>query len=347
MRTIHEHLQAGWQGMGRGLSRVLALAVTLLGLLLFTFLLTHLAPIDPALQIAGDRASEATYLQVRQQLGLDQPLWVQFWHYLAALAHGDLGISRSTSQPVFDDLTRAFPATLELATCAIIIGFVFGVTLALLSVLKPGSLLDNAVRMFSLVGYSVPIFWLGLLSLLLFYAVLHWAGGPGRLDDIYQYTMEPRTGFVLIDTWLSGDPEMFRNAIRHLWLPASVLGLLSMAGITRLLRAAMLDEYHKEYVLLARAKGAGQLRILLCHVLPNIRGVMVTVLMLSYASLLEGAVLTETVFSWPGVGRYLTTALFGADIPAILGSTLLIGLCFVLMNALADALIYLTDPRTR
>jgi peptide/nickel transport system permease protein len=235
----------------------------------------------------------------------------------------------------------------ELATCAIIFGAVFGISLALLAAWKPGSLLDNLARMISLLGYSVPIFWLGLLGLLLFYAVLHWSAGPGRLDDLYVYTLEPKTGFVLIDSWLSGDPEMFRNALAHLWLPVVVLGLLAMAGITRLLRAALLEESNKEYVTLARAKGAGRGRILLRHIFPNVLGTLITVLALSYASLLEGAVLTETVFSWPGVGRYLTTALFASDTPAILGGTLLIGTCFIILNALADALTYLTDPRTR
>ncbi|CAJ0992734.1 Dipeptide transport system permease protein DppB [Sodalis praecaptivus] len=177
--------------------------------------------------------------------------------------------------------------------------------------------------------------------------MLHWASGPGRLDDIYLYTLEPKTGLVLVDSALSGDSAMFRNAVSHLWLPVAVLGLLSMAGITRLLRALLLDESSKEYVMLARAKGAGRWRILLRHVFPNVPGPLITVLSLSYASLLEGAVLTETVFAWPGVGRYLTNALFAADTPAILGATLLIGACFILLNALADALTYLTHPRTR
>ncbi len=336
-----------WRWGGRLLGGALSLALTLLGLLLFTFMLSHLAPIDPALQVAGDHASEATYAQVRHDLGLDQPLPVQFWRYLVHLAHGDLGISRITAQPVLSDLLRTFPATVELATCAIILGALGGITLAFLAVLKPGSWLDNAARLLSLVGYSVPIFWLSLLGLLLFYATLHWSAGPGRLDDIYLYSMEPRTGFVLIDSWLSGDREIFYNAISHLWLPVVALALLSMAGITRLLRAAMLEECNKEYVTLARSKGAGRLRILLRHVFPNVLGTLITVLSLSYASLLEGAVLTETVFAWPGVGRYLTSALFAADTPAILGATLLIGTCFVLLNTLADALTYLVDPRTR
>ncbi|MCX8957688.1 ABC transporter permease [Erwinia psidii] len=336
-----------WLRGGQIATGLLSLAVTLLGLLAFTFMLSHLSPVDPVLQIAGDHASESTYAQVRRELGLDQPILMQFWYYLTHLVQGDLGISRLTSQPVASDLLRTFPATIELATCAMFFGAFFGILLALLAAWKPGSLLDNLARLISLLGYSVPVFWLGLLGLLLFYAVLHWSAGPGRLDDIWVYTLEPKTGLLLVDSWLSGDPEMFRNALAHLWLPVVVLGLLSMAGITRLLRAALLEESSKEYVTLARAKGAGRGRILLLHVLPNVRGTLITVLALSYASLLEGSVLTETVFAWPGVGRYMTTALFAADTPAILGSTLLIGGCFITLNALADALTWLTDARTR
>lgn len=336
-----------WLQGGRLLTGLLSLAVTLLGLLAFTFMLSHLSPVDPVLQIAGDHASASTYAQVRHDLGLDQPVLMQFWYYLEHLARGDLGISRLTNQPVSSDLMRTFPATLELATCAMIFGAFFGISLALLAAWKPGSLVDNLARLISLLGYSVPVFWLGLLGLLLFYAVLHWSAGPGRLDDIWIYTLEPKTGLVLIDSWLSGDAELFRNAVAHLWLPMVVLGLLAMAQITRLLRAALLEESSKEYVALARAKGASRGRILLLHVFPNVRGTLITVLALSYASLLEGSVLTETVFAWPGVGRYMTTALFSSDTPSILGSTLLIGTCFITLNALADALTWLTDPRTR
>ncbi|WJV66845.1 ABC transporter permease [Pectobacteriaceae bacterium CE70] len=335
------------QRASRLLTGIISLIVTMLGLLAFTFTLSHLSPIDPVLQLAGDHASESTYAQARHSLGLDQPVIMQFWHYLAHLAQGDMGISRITTQPVFSDLLRTFPATFELATCAILVGATGGIILALLAALKPGSVLDNLVRLISLLGFSVPVFWLGLLGLLLFYAVLHWSAGPGRLDDIWIYSLEPHTGLVLVDAWLSGDSDMFRNAIAHLWLPVAVLGLLSMASITRLLRAALLEESNKEYVVLARAKGAGRWRILIRHVLPNVRGTLITLLVIAYTSLLEGSVLTETVFAWPGVGRYLTNALFAADTPAILGATLMIGTLFILLNALADALTYLTDPRTR
>ena len=326
--------RARWRGKRPLLALLQGLftvALTLLGLLLITFALSALSPVDRVLQIVGDHASQSTYDQVRHQLGLDQPLAVQFWHYLMNLAHGDLGIASSTGQPVLQDLLSAFPATIELATLARYVG----------------SPLDFTVRTLTLLGNSVPVFWLGLLMLALFYARLQWSAGPGRLDDIYQFTIEPRSGFALIDTWLSGDREAFTNAINHLILPVLLLAYFSLASITRLTRSACLGEMNKEYILLARAKGASEMTILLRHVLPNIRGTLLTVIALAYTSMLEGAVLTETVFSWPGIGRYLTTALFAGDTTAIMGGTLLIGVCFVLINNLTDLLVRLTDPRLR
>jgi len=224
----------------------LSFLLTLFGLLVFTFILSRAAPIDPALQLVGDHASEATYQQARHELGLDQPLPMQFGHYLNQLVHGDLGISQITQQPVLSDLMRAFPATLELATVAMFFGALFGILLASLAVYRPSGLMDHFSRFISLLGYSVPVFWLGLLGLLLFYARLHWSAGTGQLDDIYLYTMERQSGFVLIDAFLSGDSEIIINAIQHIWLPVAVLALLSMASITRLLRAAMLEESNKE-----------------------------------------------------------------------------------------------------
>lgn len=325
----------------------LTLTLTLLGLLLITFALSALSPVDRALQIVGDHASESTYQQVWQQLGLDRPLPVQFWHYLQRLAHGDLGVASATGQPVLQDLLQVFPATLELATLSLIIGATLGVLCGLLCARFKGGWLDTGIRFITLLGNSVPIFWLGLLMLLLFYARLQWSAGPGRLDDIYQYTVEAKTGFALIDTWLAGDPGAFTNALAHLALPVALLSYYALASITRLTRSACLSELNKEYIQLARAKGAGETRILLRHVLPNIRGTLLTVIALAYTGMLEGAVLTETVFSWPGIGRYLTTALFAGDTTAIMGGTLLIGVCFVLINSLTDLLVRLLDPRIR
>lgn len=331
----------------RVIQTLITLVLTLFGLLLVTFSLSALSPVDRVLQIVGDHASQSTYDQVRRQLGLDQPLPVQFWHYLLSLSHGDLGTASATGQPVLQDLLSAFPATLELATLALIIGTALGIFAGVLCARFAGSPLDLAVRTFTLLGNSVPIFWLGLLMLALFYANLQWSAGPGRLDDIYQYTVTAQTGFVLIDTWLSGDSQAFRNALSHMVLPVTLLAYYSLASITRLTRSACLGELNKEYILLARAKGAGEMTIMLRHILPNIRGTLLTVVALSYTSMLEGAVLTETVFSWPGIGRYLTTALFAGDTTAIMGGTLVIGVCFVLINNLADLLVRLTDPRIR
>lgn len=326
---------------------LLTLLVTLLGLLFFTFLLTTLSPVDPALRIAGDRASEASLAQVRSDLGLDQPWPVRFGSYLNQLAQGDLGISNTSSKPVLEDLKRALPATLELATLSIVLGASLGLSLGLLAAWRPGGWIDTLVRLFSLIGYSVPVFWLGLLMLLLFYAKLQWAGGPGRLDDAFLYTIELPSGLMLWDTWRSGEEGALSNAVSHLVLPVLVLGFYAMAGICRLTRSALLGEMGKEYVITALAKGAGRGRVLFCHVLPNVAGTLVVVVALAYAGLLEGSILTETVFAWPGIGRYLTTALFAGDVPAILGSTLLIGLCFVIVNGVADVLAGMIDPRTR
>lgn len=290
MPSFSTHLTRLLQGL-------FTLLLTLFGLLLVTFSLSALSPVDRVLQIVGDHASQSTYDQVSHQLGLDQPLPVQFWHYLVNLAHGDLGIASATGQPVLHDLLAVFPATLELATLALIVGAVLGIVAGVLCARYAGSPWDLAVRTFTLLGNSVPIFWLGLLMLALFYARLQWAPGPGRLDDIYQYTVEPRSGFALIDTWLSGDTAAFKNAIGHLALPVLVLAYYSLASITRLTRSACLSEMNKEYILLARAKGAGEMTILLRHVLPNIRGTLLTVTALAWTSMLEGAVLTETVFS--------------------------------------------------
>lgn len=323
------------------------LLLTLVGLLLVTFSLSSLSPIDPALQRVGDHASASSYAQARHSLGLDLPWPARFLHYAAALAHGDLGISHSTGQPVLDDLLRVFPATLELATLALLVGILTGPALGVLSAWRPRSGLDSLVRLISLAGNSVPMFWLGLLLLLCLYARLQWVGGPGRLDDAFEYTIDMRTGLVLVDSWRSHVPGAFMSAIAHLVLPVLLLGAVAIAQITRLTRAAMLAELGKDYVTLARAKGLTDGAVLLRHVLPNVSGIVVTVLALTYASLLEGAVVIETVFARPGLGRYLTTALFTADVPAIMGATLVIGCCFVTINSLADLLVRLLDPRTR
>jgi peptide/nickel transport system permease protein len=323
------------------------LLATLLGLLLVTFSLSSLSPIDPALQLVGDHASVSSYAQARHALGLDLPWPERFGHYVVGLAHGDLGIAHSTGRPVRDDLMRVFPATFELATLAMLVGTLIGPTLGISSAWRPRGALDMLVRLASLVGNSIPLFWLGLLLLLGFYARLQWLGGPGRLDDAFEYTIQMQTGLVLLDSWRSHVPGAFTSAVSHLVLPVLLLAAFAIAQITRLTRAALLAEVGKDYVTLARAKGLSDGAALIHHVLPNVSGIVLTVLALTYASLLEGAVVVETVFARPGLGRYLTNALFTADIPAVLGATLVIGFCFVFINGLTDLLVRLLDPRTR
>jgi peptide/nickel transport system permease protein len=318
---------------------------TLAALLLVTFALSSLSPIDPAIRLVGDHASTESYQQARHDLGMDRPWPVRFQRYVGQVLRGDLGISTSTGQPVSADLAAVFPATLELATLAMLVSAAVGLAFGLLGAWRPGGYVDSLIRLLSLAGNSIPIFWLGLLALYLFYAHLHWAGGPGRLDTAYEYTIDRVTGFVLIDTWRSGVPGAFANAIAHLVLPVLVLALNILGNVARMTRAALLKETVQEYVALARAKGAGEVRVLLAHILPNAAGAVVTILALNYARLLEGAVLTETVFAWPGLGRYLTTALFAADVPAILGGTLLIGVCFIVLNRCTDLIMRALDPR--
>jgi peptide/nickel transport system permease protein len=322
------------------------LAVTLGALLCVTFALSALSPVDPAVKLVGEHASAASYEQARHHLGLDLGWPRRLERYAVGVLHGDFGVSQSTGAPVAEDLRRVFPATLELATLAMAASTVLGLALALVSAARPGGATDSLLRVLSLAGNSLPIFWLGLLALYLFYARLQWVGGPGRLDDAYEYTIDMPSGLVLVDAWRSGLQGAFASAVSHLVLPVLLLAAYAVGNIARLTRAALLAEAGKEYVLLARATGAGVWNVLLRHMLPATASLVLTTLALTYTNLLQGAVLVETVFARPGIGRYLTTALFAADTPAILGSTLLIGACFVLINSATDLVVRLLDPRT-
>jgi peptide/nickel transport system permease protein len=323
------------------------LAVTLLGLAAVTFFIGRVVPIDPVLAIVGDRAPPHVYARVRQELGLDLPLGQQFLIYLKKAVTGDFGNSVLTTNPVMRDIANVFPATLELATLGVLIGTLLGVPLGVLAAVKRGSLLDQGVRLLGLVGYSLPIFWLGLMALLLFYAKLGWVEGPGRIDVTYSYLYTPVTGIVLLDTFVQGQMEAFWNALSHIILPASLLGYFSLAYISRMTRSFMLNELAQEYVIAARVKGLSEMRVIWRHALRNAAVPLVTVIALSYANLLEGSVLTETVFAWPGLGQYITNSLQNADMNAVLGGTLVIGTVFVALNLLSDLLYRLLDPRTR
>ncbi len=326
---------------------LLALVLTYLGLLAVTFFIGRVIPVDPVLAIVGDHASERVFARVREELGLNKPLWEQFYIYISKVLHGDFGTSVLTSNPVLQDIARTFPATLELATLGIIIGAGVGVPLGVWAAVRRGGVVDQVVRVMGLIGYSVPIFWLGLMALVLFYARLGWVGGPGRLDVAFQYSVESVTGILLLDAALAGEWEAFGNAFTHLVLPASLLGYFSLAYISRMTRSFMLNELSQEYVVAARAKGLSETRIIWRHALRNAMVPLVTVIALSYAGLLEGSVLTETVFAWPGLGLYLTNSLQNADMNAVLGSTIVVGSVFIGLNLLSDLLYQLLDPRTR
>lgn len=326
---------------------LIAIALTFLGLLAVTFFIGRIMPIDPVLAIVGDRAPEHIVLRVREELGLNKPLWQQFYIYISKVLQGDFGVSVLTSKPVMEDIKRTFPATMELATLSILLGVGFGVPLGVWAAVKQGKWVDHLVRVVGLVGYSVPIFWLGLIGLLLFYARLDWVAGPGRIDVGYEFTLVKSTGFLLIDTVLQGQWDAFGNALSHLILPASLLGFFSMAYLSRMTRSFMINELAQEYVLTARAKGLTESRIIWRHALGNAIVPLITVIALSYAGLLEGSVLTETVFAWPGLGMYMTNSLQNADMNAVLGGTIVIGSIFIGLNLLSDVLYRVLDARTR
>ncbi|KQZ28766.1 peptide ABC transporter permease [Mesorhizobium sp. Root552] len=322
-------------------------ATTYLGLLAVTFFIGRVIPIDPVLAVLGDRAPSNVVERVRREMGLDLPLIQQFYIYLKSALSGDFGTSVLTTNPVMTDIRRVFPATIELATLGTLIGSVIGIPLGVLAAVKRGSLVDQIVRIIGLVGYSVPIFWLGLLGLVLFYAQLQWVAYPGRIDIVFEYTFSPITGFYLFDAAWQGQWDVFWDLLRHIILPASLLGYFSLAYISRMTRSFMLNELSQEYIVAARAKGLSETRIIWGHALRNAAVPMVTVIALSYAGLLEGSVLTETVFSWPGIGLYITNSLQNADMNAVLGGTIVIGSVFIGINLLSDLLYRMLDPRTK
>ncbi len=334
-------------GFRRAYGLVGSVILTLLGLLVITFVIARVVPIDPVLAVVGDRATPELYERTRLELGLDRPLYVQFYLYLRQVLSGDLGNSVLTSRPVIEDVARFFPATLELATAATLLGVVVGVPMGVLAAVRRGSWLDHLVRVVGLAGYSIPVFWLGLVGLLLFYAELGWVEGPGRLSVGYEDIVDPVTGVILLDAALAGEWDVFRDAFAHLILPASVLGYFSLAYISRMTRSFMLDQLSQEYVTTARVKGVSEARIIWRHAFRNITVPLVTVIALSYAHLLEGSVLTETVFAWPGLGAYITSSLLNVDMNAVLGGTLVVGLAFVGVNLLSDLLYRVLDPRAR
>lgn len=325
----------------------ITLFLTFIGLTAVTFFIGRLTKIDPVLAKVGDKASKEVYDQAFVAMGLDKPVPVQYLLYLKRVLTGDFGVSVLTSQPVLSDLMHVFPATLELATVAIIIGVALGIPAGVVAGARKGRWPDHIVRVTGLFGYSVPVFWLGLVGLFVFYGKLGWVSGTGRLDVFYDDVVTPHTGIILIDSALEGEWDIFRNAFSHLILPATILGYFSLAYIARMTRSFMITQLSQEYVTAARVKGRSFWGAVWHHAFPNILVPLITVIGLSYASLLEGAVLTETVFAWPGLGQYITRALFNGDMNAVLGGTILVGAVFIGINLVSDLLYKVFDPRLR
>src|SRR5574340_1016617 len=329
-------------GAGRGGARLRALAtgaasipLTLFGLILVTFFIGRVMPIDPVVAIAGDHAPPDVVAHIRTELGLDRSLPVQFAIYLRQLSAGNLGNSVMTSHSVVSDNLVFIPRTFELATVAIIIALIIGIPAGVIAAARPGSRFDHMVRIVSLSGQSIPVFVLGLLFLIVFYVKLGWLPGSGEIGVEYEGMVPRITGMLVPDAAIAGNWGAFQSAVLHLLQPAAVLALFSLAYITRMTRSYMLDALASEYIITARAKGVPEVLVVWRHAFGNISVGLITVVALAYASLLEGAVLTETVFGWPGLGLYLTTSLLNADMNAVLGATLVIGCIYVGLNLLA------------
>lgn len=328
--------------------RLILLIPLLIGVTLVAFIISRAVPSDPVNAALGQNAvsNEELVAAFRAKWGLDQPPHIQYLTYIQHLLQGDMGESISTHQPVINDLSRYLPATIELATTAIILAVLIGVPLGVVSAMRRNTWLDQISRVVSLIGVSIPVFWLALLGLYVFYSRLGWLPGPGRLDIGTQPPIRV-TGLYTVDALLMGDFALFINALSHLVLPAIVLAAFSMGLITRITRSSMLDVVGQDYIRTARAKGLGEVRITALHTFRNALIPTVTVLGLAYGSLLTGAVLTETVFSWPGIGQYAYQASISLDFPAIMGVTMLIAFVFILVNLIVDITYVFLDPRLR
>ncbi len=371
--------------------RCWGLILVVIGVCVITFIISHLIPGDPARLLAGDRASDEIVENIRQQLGLNQPLYVQFFRYVSDIFHGDLGISIRTGRPVLDELRIFFPATLELAFCSLLLALVIGIPLGILSAVWRNRWLDHLVRLMAITGISTPAFWLGLGVIVLFYGHLQILPGGGRLDD----WLDPPahvTGFYLIDALLEGNGEVFFNALQHLILPSLTLAFVHLGIVARQIRSAMLEQLSEDYLLegngevffnalqhlilpsltlafvhlgivarqirsamleqlsedyirTARASGLPGWYIVLCYALPNALIPSITVLGLALGDLLYGAVLTETVFAWPGMGAWVVTSIQALDFPAVMGFAVVVSFAYVLVNLVVDLLYLWVDPR--
>ncbi len=333
--------------MFRFLLRRLALIVpTFVGVTFLAFLLIHLVPGDPIEVRVGEHGIAPERLaELRHEFGLDQPLWKQFLDYEVGVVTGGLGTSVVTRQPVWTEFTTLFPATLELTGCAIALALLVGLPLGVIAAVKRGTPFDYGLMGLSVTGASMPIFWWGLMMILIFSVALGWTPVSGRISDMYY--VEPWSGFMLIDTWFSDEPGAFSSAVSHLILPAIVLGTQPLAVVARMTRSAMLEVLGEDYIRTARAKGLSAGRVVIVHALRNALIPVVTVVGLQVGVLLGGAILTETIFSWPGVGHWLVESIQRRDYPVLQGGTLLVATLVILVNLGVDMTYGFLNPRIR
>ena len=333
--------------MARFIARRLAgLVLVMLGVSVITFSLAQFVPVDPALAALGQNARDDQIAAYRKQYGLDKPPVVQYVSYMTRLLHGDLGTSIRTRRPVANDLRDYLPATLELSLAAMIVALILGISLGLIAAVRRNGAIDVLARLFALVGGSLPIFFFGLLMLSLFYTRLRWLPGPGRLDA---YLSPPHriTGMYTIDSLLTGNWRTLRSSAAHLVLPAITLGYFSTAVLLRMTRSSMLEVLNQDYIRTARAKGLQSQTVLIRHALKNAMIPVLTTIGITFGSLLSGAVLTETIFAWPGLGRYATASAVSLDFPAVMGVTLVSAIVYPVVNMLVDIGYHALDPRIR
>lgn len=317
----------------------------LIGVSIIVFLIMRVFSPDPAPIVLGQHATQEAVEAWRQANGLNDPILVQYFKFITGALTGDLGTSYYTKMPVIKEIFARFPATIELAVVAIFLASIFGILIGVVSAVKKNSIFDNAGMLVALIGVSMPIFWLGILLIILFSGTLHWLPSGGRIDPLLQPV--DITGFYLIDSLISGNISSFTDALKHLVLPSSALAMYSMAIITRMTRSSMLETLQQDYIRTARAKGISEGRVIRKHALRNGLIPIVTVIGLQLGSLLGGAVLTETVFSWPGIGSYTVACILKSDFPVVQGVVLLIAFIFVLMNLIVDVIYAFLDPRIK
>ncbi len=331
------------------LKRVGLAIPTFIGITLLTFAFIHLIPGDPVMIMAGERGlSPERHAAMMAQLGLDQPLWTQYGHYIWGVLHGDLGTSLTTREPIWSEFVPRFQATLELSIIAMAIALLIGIPVGVLAAVKRGSFFDHAAITAALTGYSMPVFWWGLMLIMLVSVQLDLMPVSGRISAaVFLDPDNPLTGFMLIDTLLFGEEGNFLDALHHILLPAFVLATIPLAVIVRMTRSSMLEVLHEDYIRTARAKGLSRLRVVVVHALRNALLPVLTVIGLQVGVLMVGAILTETIFSWPGVGRWLIYGLEQRDYPVVQGGVLMVATLIIIVNMCVDILYGLADPRIR